>query len=163
MSVLNDLGTCCACEGSTEVKWIIPLPHKAPNPRYGWDCAVCHVKGGAVAVICSSCLALNTQVKFVVDDYPYKNIRIPIEAVNADLYLHDYAYHPERWLFQSSPNLGDPECICSVCREVINENDKHLRLMRPNGEARFHDPCFERASKLARLPNGFEAHGYSKN
>lgn len=54
--------------------------------------------------------------------------------------------------FETSPNAGDPECICSYCGFVIMETDIPIRLYhtckRPDcdlekKEARLHQACFK--------------------
>jgi hypothetical protein len=71
-----------------------------------------------------------------------------------------------RW-FRDSPQAGDPDCLCSWCKERIEERDPELdefegdqdagepiRMWRPVGwgkvmeEARFHDRCFNECIKL---------------
>jgi len=53
--------------------------------------------------------------------------------------------------FETSPNAGDPDCICSYCSFVIPETDIPIRLYHnckhpdcelKNKEARLHPACF---------------------
>ena len=65
--------------------------------------------------------------------------------------------------FAESPDTGHPDCICSLCREVIDQEEMPLRLFArassadPESalEARFHMACAEKAVLWpveARLP-----------
>jgi hypothetical protein len=46
--------------------------------------------------------------------------------------------------FKTSPDAGDPDCICSYCGFVIPEDDWPIRIFREcdNTEARLHLECF---------------------
>lgn len=46
--------------------------------------------------------------------------------------------------FDTSPDAGDPDCICSYCGFVITEDDVPIRFFREsnNTEARLHIECF---------------------
>lgn len=48
-----------------------------------------------------------------------------------------------RW-FALSPDAGDPSCICSLCGELIGEDDMPIRAFdtEKDLEARFHTKCF---------------------
>ncbi len=65
--------------------------------------------------------------------------------------------------FAESPDTGHPDCICSLCREVIDQEEMPLRLfaraenadLESALEARFHMACAEKAGLWpveARLP-----------
>ena len=54
--------------------------------------------------------------------------------------------------FETSPNAGDPDCICSYCSFVILEGEIPIRLFHQckrseceleNKEARLHQACFK--------------------
>jgi len=58
--------------------------------------------------------------------------------------------------FEDSPDAGHPDCICSYCGFLIDEDDFPFRLFRkseptnPNSktlEARLHRHCFEMSLK----------------
>ena len=57
--------------------------------------------------------------------------------------------------FTDSPDEGEPDCLCSYCLEVIEDNEENdgpaIRMWRGGTaeEARFHDKCFN-----ACLENG---------
>lgn len=66
--------------------------------------------------------------------------------------------------FTDSPDEGDPRCICSWCRERIEERpggeddlddpDEHggIRIWdSQNREARFHDRCFTEVLELGLI------------
>lgn len=59
---------------------------------------------------------------------------------------HEYA-HRIKW-FKNSPSAGDPDCVCSLCGELIPEEDVPIRLWtehhKPMLEARFCDDCFKK-------------------
>lgn len=54
-------------------------------------------------------------------------------------------------IFHSSPNAGDPDCICSLCLNGIEEEEVPIRIygmekegsQRKGVEMRFHEPCFK--------------------
>ena len=49
--------------------------------------------------------------------------------------------------YHNSPDSGDPDCICSLCRKVIPEDECPIRLWNhnhdPTLEARLHEDCFK--------------------
>jgi hypothetical protein len=45
--------------------------------------------------------------------------------------------------YDTSPDAGDPDCICSYCGFGIPEDDEIFRLFLGNSEARFHNACFK--------------------
>lgn len=47
--------------------------------------------------------------------------------------------------FQDSPDAGLPECVCSLCGQMIRLEDIPIRAFNPqtNLEARFHFDCFK--------------------
>lgn len=49
--------------------------------------------------------------------------------------------------FKTSPNCGDPTCLCSWCEELITEEDAPAIRMTnsANEEARFHRRCINAA------------------
>ena len=59
---------------------------------------------------------------------------------------HEYA-HRITW-FKDSPFPGEPDCICSLCGELIPEEDVPIRMWtekhKPALEARFHEDCFKK-------------------
>ena len=61
--------------------------------------------------------------------------------------------------FPNSPSIGDPDCICSWCGQLITLDQSpavKLRKLVNKLEARFHikpiAPCFEEALPLLREP-----------
>ena len=48
-----------------------------------------------------------------------------------------------KW-FSVSPDAGDPSCLCSLCDELIGEDDVPIRAFDSERdlEARFHIKCF---------------------
>jgi hypothetical protein len=52
--------------------------------------------------------------------------------------LKDFSF---RW-YKGSPDVGDPECICSLCQKPITEDDgPAIRIFDQDNEARFHRIC----------------------
>lgn len=159
-----DLGKCCHCGGETNVRNIMFHDKKSPTPGSGAGCVICGAVGGASSVLCDDCYTKGKQPLTVVSS-GYPDNRAPIEACRGH-HAHDIRKHPEmlrnvaaylRW-FDDSPKPGDPECICSVCGHVI-EDDNHTRMPDGKKEARFHNSCHRwytgveqrRADKLMRL------------
>lgn len=52
-----------------------------------------------------------------------------------------------KW-FDLSPDAGDPSCICSLCEQLIGEDEVPIRAFDAdrNLEARFHIKCFGTAT-----------------
>lgn len=44
--------------------------------------------------------------------------------------------------FHISPDVGMPDCICSLCRKVISEDEVPIRLFGLKWELRFHYECY---------------------
>lgn len=55
-------------------------------------------------------------------------------------------FHLLTW-FEDSPNAGDPGCICSLCKKLIEEVETPLRMIRErdNHELRLHRHCAEKS------------------
>lgn len=166
-----DLGPCCACGAVANVRNVIALNRRGPTPGQGWSCLQCGLPpGGAVAVVCDTCLATKAEIKFVCAGGTGSGGRVPIEACPTEKFKHRMEYHPEalqhiRW-FDESPDFGHPDCICSTCGDPIPWPEDgfdpaallHLRLFRPPGqdhphgqEARFCGDC----SRLVLLHGQF--------
>ena len=46
--------------------------------------------------------------------------------------------------FSDSPDVGDPDCLCSRCGLVIGEDNGHpIRAWTDEREWRYHDSCLE--------------------
>ena len=58
------------------------------------------------------------------------------------LHFKDEMVHLLTW-FKDSPDRGDPACICSLCGEIIDEDEMPLRAFREsdNAELRLHMDC----------------------
>lgn len=58
--------------------------------------------------------------------------------------------------FDLSPDAGDPTCLCSLCDELIDEEELPIRAFdtEKNLEARFHTKCFGTVTgtKIYALP-----------
>ena len=54
--------------------------------------------------------------------------------------------------FRNSPNAGMPDCICSLCRKVISEDETPKRLFglnaNNNWEMRFHYDCYKEFNSI---------------
>lgn len=89
-----DLGACCACGGSENVRNIICLNRKGPTPGKGWGCFVCGLpQDGAVAVLCDDCLEWGAKIRFVCIGYPASDGRMPIEELPDEPFEHNLTYH----------------------------------------------------------------------
>jgi hypothetical protein len=65
-----------------------------------------------------------------------------MEETMSDFHIKPGVADRLKW-FQDSPDAGDPECICSWCGKVIEEDEMPLRLFRSdNREARIHLSCW---------------------
>lgn len=66
-----------------------------------------------------------------------------------------------KW-FDLSPDAGDPSCLCSLCEELIGEDELPIRAFdtEKNLEARFHMKCFGIATgtKIYALPDDEECY-----
>lgn len=91
-----NLGTCCACGGSENVRNIICLDRKSPTLGKGWGCFICGLPGdGAGAVLCDDCLEQGAAIRFVCIGYPASDGRMPIEQLPEEPFEHILACHPE--------------------------------------------------------------------
>lgn len=64
--------------------------------------------------------------------------------------VYDVMLEQLRW-FDDSPDAGDPDCLCSLCGGLIEEEDDPLRLTHEGGdmdgrEARLHIKCWNQIS-----------------
>ena len=144
-----DLGPCCACgvRASTVHKTSCACPGSGRRPA----------SDGAVAVVCDGCLESGNQPKFVCSGRPGSKARYPVEALSSERHKHNMEYHPEAlqsltW-FDTSPDFGHPECVCSVCGDQILALDGDYELepgrfptrvyrhTEPMQEARFCADC----------------------
>jgi len=88
-----DLGTCCGCGGSINVRNIIMLDKRATVEGFGWGCFQCGLPmAGAVAVLCDACLGI-LEPKFACVGYPSENKRVPVEELT-EAFEHDMSKHP---------------------------------------------------------------------
>jgi hypothetical protein len=52
------------------------------------------------------------------------------------------AQDPKQWIwFTTSPDAGDPNCLCSVCAQIIPANQHLVRFWRSNRECRICEVC----------------------
>jgi hypothetical protein len=54
-------------------------------------------------------------------------------------------------LFTDSPDTGDPECLCSYCSELIEEDDMPIRFFVPESEKYPHGAEYRLHEKCAQL------------
>lgn len=91
-----DLGTCCVCEGTENIRNILMLDKRAPMPGRGWGCVVCGLlQDGASAVVCDDCL--EKPLKWACRGYPGIDGRIRIEELTESFH-HNYRYHADELL-----------------------------------------------------------------
>jgi hypothetical protein len=58
--------------------------------------------------------------------------------------FHPYEGQTIRW-FADSPDAGEPNCLCSLCGKLIEEDDSPIRCVvvyPEDREARFHFACY---------------------
>lgn len=94
-----DLGTCCVCEQTANVRNIVMLNFKSPQPGAGcWGCTVCGLpEEGAFAVCCDACSVqvLRTNgacIRYAVLGGPALNQRIPVTDLT-ERFEHDAGVH----------------------------------------------------------------------
>jgi hypothetical protein len=98
MSQLPNLGPCCVCGRSKNVRTIVHLPFKSPIPGRGWGCVLCDLPpDGAVAVVCDRCcktfiaeVSLNDACK----GYPASDGRVPYSSLSGH-HAHNMTKHNE--------------------------------------------------------------------
>jgi hypothetical protein len=90
-----DLGQCCACRGTENVRNIVCLPVRSLTPSYGWGCVVCGLPSdGAVAVVCDACLESGAPILDVCFGYPKENVRTARTSLT-EPFDHDPAAHED--------------------------------------------------------------------
>lgn len=101
-----DLGTCCLCGGSENVRNVIALDLRAPassEPGGTWGCFQCgRPNEGAIAVLCDACLERHREgepLQFAVQGPPAQNERVPL-ATLTEKFEHDMSKHPEVALYE---------------------------------------------------------------
>lgn len=64
-------GPCCACRRSdVDVRNLIMLPFRAPQPGTGWGCVVCGLPSdGAIALVCDACLEADAPIRDCCEGY----------------------------------------------------------------------------------------------
>lgn len=89
-----NLGSCCACHGTENVRNVVMHDKRGPVPGTGWGCVVCDLPAdGAISVICDSCLESKAKIVEVIDGYASSNLRVPIESLSAEPFQHDTRKH----------------------------------------------------------------------
>jgi len=89
----NELGDCCACQGTTNVRNVVMHDKRAPVPGTGWGCVVCHLPNdGAISVICDDCLENETEIREACWGYPNEKKRVSLNSL-AEPFAHDMAKH----------------------------------------------------------------------
>ncbi len=166
-----DLGTCCSCSDSQDVRNLMMLNYKTSVPGTGWGCVVCHQpQDGMSAVLCGRCIETKQPIKFVIDGFPRDKKRLPFDRADPKLesFTHVIGFHPEVWTlrddlagadihgslwFTSSVDEGSDECLCSRCFRKIEEDEFALRMFneKDNLEARFCPDCQATVFKLYQV------------
>lgn len=91
-----DLGECCACGRTENVRNVVMHNKRAPVPGTGWGCVVCSLPNdGAVSVICDLCLETNAKIKDVCHGFPKAKSRRALASLSPEPFQHDMRYHPE--------------------------------------------------------------------
>jgi hypothetical protein len=91
----TDLGACCACGTFRNVRNVVMLPFRAPEPGKGWGCVLCHLPNdGAVAVLCDDCQHYGILPFRICLGYPGDNKRLPMPSkLNRKPFGHDMTLH----------------------------------------------------------------------
>jgi hypothetical protein len=76
-----DFGVCCSCRDRRATGFVM-LRLRAPVPRTGWGCLVCHLpQNGAVAALCDQCGAdPKAEIRDVCFGAAITKRRAPIET-----------------------------------------------------------------------------------
>ncbi len=91
-----DLGGCCACGGLVNVRNLVMLSRRAPQPGTGWGCVQCGLPAdGATAAVCDSCLDRRRKIILCIDGRPLQKQRIALDRFPDEPFDHDPAGHPE--------------------------------------------------------------------
>jgi hypothetical protein len=91
-----DLGKCCACQGTENVRNLIMHNKPAPVPGTGWGCVECHLPmDGAMSVVCDRCLESNAEITQVCMGWVKGKMRAPIHALRDEPFDHDRRLHLE--------------------------------------------------------------------
>lgn len=96
----GNLGSCCGCGASgPQVRNILMLDRRAPEPGTGWGCLECDLPcDGAIAVLCDKCILaipIGHSPKFACCGFPYENRRMPYDQLDKEEFNHDRSKHPE--------------------------------------------------------------------
>jgi len=89
-----DLGPCCCCGGTENVRNIVMLSRRAPVPGTGWACMVCGLPpDGASYVACDHCVEANAKPREICFGYVGSGQRRPIDSLSPEVFEHDMALH----------------------------------------------------------------------
>lgn len=96
----TNLGRCCACRGTANVRTMVAIERLCPTPGKGWGCFTCDLpSNGAMAVLCGPCVegyaAGTVTIREVCTGYPATDGRTPIEELSAEVFDHDMSKHRE--------------------------------------------------------------------
>jgi hypothetical protein len=89
-----DIGPCCCCGGTENVRNIVLLSRRCSVPGTGWFCVVCGLPAdGASYVACDRCLEADAPPREVILGYPNDRRREPIENLSPEPFEHDMTKH----------------------------------------------------------------------
>jgi hypothetical protein len=96
-----ELGPCCACRKTENVRTILMLSKKCLIPGHGWGCFTCGLPSDGASVVlcddCASCLAAGAALEVLVSDacngYPATDGRCPLKELT-EPFEHDMSKHP---------------------------------------------------------------------
>jgi hypothetical protein len=92
----EDLGPCCCCGGTKDVRTIMMLDRPAIVPGTGWACLVCGLPAdGAVYVACDRCVENKAEPIHAVHGLVNDKRRVAIDGLPAGTFEHDLSKHPE--------------------------------------------------------------------
>jgi hypothetical protein len=91
-----NLGQCCGCHGTKNVRTVVMMHKRGPVPGTGWGCVVCGLPAdGAISVICDSCVEAQVEITEVCCGYAKDNRRVPIRNLSPEPFDHDMRKHAE--------------------------------------------------------------------
>ncbi len=99
--VRQSLGPCCCCGEHKNVRTVVMLSLRAPEPGKGWGCVVCGLPmDGVCYVVCDRCLEQESRPREVVVGYPGEGKRLAIDKLSDEPFEHDMSLHKmedSRW------------------------------------------------------------------
>jgi hypothetical protein len=94
MEDIEDLGPCCCCGGTRDVRNIVMLPRRCSVPGTGWSCLVCGLPAdGAIYAACDRCVESDIPPRQVVKGFAASGEREWIDDLPSIPFDHDPGAH----------------------------------------------------------------------